>query len=259
LRLGDAPAAYLFVALSMMVHEFGHASAVRRCGGENGGIGFGTLFIFPVFYSDVTAMWRFTRKRRALVDLGGMYFQLGLNAVYILLYAATGLSSLLVTAHVVNFLILYNLLPVLRLDGYWLYSDLIGLPDLHNRSQKLTLGLLDKIRGRGGRLADLVVRDVRNPRVAKAALVYAVFCQLVYLVFSVYVVKLGVAMFYRHHQTFQKVAETIARFTSAKTVGEVGAELIRLALSSSMGMFVMIVIFIMLFRLARVRLSAKER
>ena len=40
-----------------------------------GNIGFALYFIYPAFYTDVTKVWRLPRLKRAVVDLGGIYFQ----------------------------------------------------------------------------------------------------------------------------------------------------------------------------------------
>ena len=51
----------LFI-LNSMFHEFGHAAACRHFGADNGGVGFGLYISFPVFYTDVSDIWRLTRR-----------------------------------------------------------------------------------------------------------------------------------------------------------------------------------------------------
>jgi putative peptide zinc metalloprotease protein len=66
-------------------------------------------------------------------DLGGLYF----NAVFILalagLYAATSAGFLLVVIAVTHLEMLEQLLPFVRFDGYFIVSDLAGVPDLFAR------------------------------------------------------------------------------------------------------------------------------
>ena len=105
---------YLAVFLSGLWHELGHATACTRFGCPHGDIGFGLYFIFPAFYSDVTKAWRLQARERAIVDLGGIYFQ----SLVVIGAAAYGLWSGNVVAlrflWVTMFMMLYNLNPVFR-------------------------------------------------------------------------------------------------------------------------------------------------
>ena len=79
LELVDSP--YLFATtafcsvISIIFHELGHSSACRYYNAEHKEIGFGIYFIFPVFYSNVTDIWRLKPSQRIVVDLAGLYFQ----------------------------------------------------------------------------------------------------------------------------------------------------------------------------------------
>jgi putative peptide zinc metalloprotease protein len=135
------PVLFLAVAgltlVSLLFHEFGHASACRYGGGRPGVIGFGLYLIFPSLYTDVTDVYRLSRATRLRVDLGGVYF----NAIFILIlaggYAATGNPVFLAAVFLDNFQILQQLFPLVRMDGYFILGDLAGVPDL--------LGLLGAI------------------------------------------------------------------------------------------------------------------
>jgi putative peptide zinc metalloprotease protein len=126
----------LFVAVagltlaSLLFHEFGHASACRYGGGRPGAIGFGLYLVWPSLYTDVTDAYRLGRAGRLRTDLGGVYF----NAIFLLVmagcYAATGQPVFLAAALFGNFEILQQLVPVVRMDGYFILADLAGLPDL---------------------------------------------------------------------------------------------------------------------------------
>ncbi|MGA7316024.1 MAG: hypothetical protein WBX22_18865 [Silvibacterium sp.] len=130
----------LFSTFSMLFHELGHASACRHFGVRHGGIGAGLYLCFPVLYADVSDAWSLPRLQRAVVDIGGMYFQ----AIYAaILMAAAFLNSesyLLWAAVIVNLSCFSNLSPFLRRDGYWLISDLAGIPNLSARTIGLWFG-----------------------------------------------------------------------------------------------------------------------
>jgi putative peptide zinc metalloprotease protein len=118
---------------SAAFHEFGHATACRYGGARPGGIGAGLYVVWPVFFSDVTDSYRLGRSGRLRTDLGGVYF----NAIFMLLiagiYAVTRFEPLLVLIPLQHIEVAHQLFPFLRLDGYYVLSDLTGVPDLFAR------------------------------------------------------------------------------------------------------------------------------
>jgi putative peptide zinc metalloprotease protein len=128
----------LFMLLGLVVvatalHEIGHATAARFGGAKPGVMGAGIYVVWPAFYTDVTDAYRLSRAGRLRTDLGGVYFNslfaLGTAAAYLL----TGFEPLLILVVIQNFQILQQLMPFLRLDGYYILSDLTGVPDLFAR------------------------------------------------------------------------------------------------------------------------------
>ncbi|MEA2289612.1 MAG: putative peptide zinc metalloprotease protein [Solirubrobacteraceae bacterium] len=130
------------VALATAFHEIGHATACRYGGAKPGVMGVGIYVVWPAFYTDVTDAYRLSRGGRLRTDLGGVYF----NAVFALvsagLYFATGFEPLLLLVLLQNFAILQQLLPLLRLDGYYIISDLTGVPDMLSRIKPVLTSLL---------------------------------------------------------------------------------------------------------------------
>jgi putative peptide zinc metalloprotease protein len=115
--------------VSGIVHEFGHASALRYGGGQVRGMGVGLYFVYPAFYTDVTDGYRLGRWARLRIDLGGIYFDLILNLVIQALYLITGHEYLLLFVLFNDLAILEEFSPIMRFDGYWTLVDLTGLPD----------------------------------------------------------------------------------------------------------------------------------
>jgi putative peptide zinc metalloprotease protein len=130
------------VILATALHEVGHATAARYGGAKPGVMGAGIYVVWPAFYTDVTDAYRLSRGGRLRTDLGGIYFNalfaLGTGGVYLL----TGFEPLLVVVMVQHFQILQQLLPFLRLDGYYILSDLTGVPDLFTRIKPTLRSLL---------------------------------------------------------------------------------------------------------------------
>lgn len=126
-----------FILLSSFFHELGHASACKYFGLRHGGVGFGLYLNFPVLYTDVTEVWKLGRKQRCVVNIAGIYFQS---------YCLIGLliSFFLTQDYILRYLILImnlgflmTLNPFFKFDGYWLASDLLGVPNLRDRSKEL--------------------------------------------------------------------------------------------------------------------------
>lgn len=128
--------------LYTVFHELGHATACRYGGARPGVMGVGLYIVWPVFYTDVTDSYRVSRRGRIRTDLGGVYF----HALCILatagLYFLTGQEWLLVLLLFTHLEMIHQFLPVVRLDGYWLVSDLTGVPDLFGRMGPILRSLL---------------------------------------------------------------------------------------------------------------------
>ncbi|MGB8649142.1 MAG: hypothetical protein WCD35_00630, partial [Mycobacteriales bacterium] len=131
------PAVFLLVAAVVVVsaglHELGHAAACAYGGARPGGMGAGIYVVWPAFYTDVTDAYRLDRRGRLRTDLGGVYVNglvvLALAAVH----AVTGYEPLVLLMFLLQVQVLQQMLPFLRLDGYYVVADLVGVPDLFRR------------------------------------------------------------------------------------------------------------------------------
>jgi putative peptide zinc metalloprotease protein len=130
------------ILASAAFHECGHVSACRYGGAKPGGMGFGLYLVWPAFYSTVTDSYRLNRLGRLRTDLGGVYF----NAVFIsgmnLAYLNTRTPWLLVAIVALHIETATQFLPMIRLDGYYILADLIGVPDLFSRMGPVLAGLI---------------------------------------------------------------------------------------------------------------------
>jgi putative peptide zinc metalloprotease protein len=121
------------VVLAAGWHEFGHAAGCAYGGARPGAMGAGIYLVYPAFYTDVTDSYRLGRAGRLRTDLAGVYF----NGLFILavagLYALTGWEALILIIIVSHVDAARQLLPFLRLDGYYIVADLTGVPDLFSR------------------------------------------------------------------------------------------------------------------------------
>lgn len=119
--------------VSAVFHECGHAAGCRYGGGRPGKIGVGIYLVWPSFFTNVTDSYRLSRGGRLRTDLGGLYFNLIFILVMVGLYEATSAETLLLVVAVTHLEMLQQLLPFVRFDGYFILSDLVGVPDLFAR------------------------------------------------------------------------------------------------------------------------------
>lgn len=139
--------AYPFIKL---IHELGHALAVKRWGGQVHDVGFTAFVLVPVPYVDASAATGFAhRSQRALVSGIGIMVELFLAslALYVWLNVQPGLVQdiafvVMLIASVSTLLINGN--PLLRFDGYHLFCDLLDLPNLDARSKSWWHNLLQR-------------------------------------------------------------------------------------------------------------------
>jgi putative peptide zinc metalloprotease protein len=131
---------YLALIISKLLHELGHAYFCRKYGGEVHTLGLMLLVFTPVPYVDVTSSWSLrSRRRRVLVAAAGMIVELFIAALCAMIWARTGAGALNALAYNIMFItsvstLLFNLNPLLRFDGYYILTDLIGMPNLAQRA-----------------------------------------------------------------------------------------------------------------------------
>lgn len=137
---------FVFMIASSFFHELGHASACKYFGVRHGGIGFGLYLTFPVLYTDVTEVWKLNRKQRCVINIAGVYFQCYWLIILLVTFLLTGSDILRYLILIMNLGFLMTLNPFFKFDGYWIASDLLGVPNLRTRSLELISYCYKKIR-----------------------------------------------------------------------------------------------------------------
>ncbi len=181
LDLADLALGYVIFFAVKLLHEAGHALAADRMaaaeglsvGGHPWGMSF--MFLLPAPYVDASSAWFLqSPARRAAVGLAGVATDLLVAALAALAWAELGpgalrdrLFDVVVICGVSS--LLFNLNPLVKLDGYYVLSDLLGVPNLLARAQA-SLGRL--VLGPFG-LADMPARaDVALGAYALASWLY---------------------------------------------------------------------------------------
>ncbi len=122
------------------VHELGHAFTAQRMGCRVPTMGLAFLVMWPVAYTDTNETWRLTRpSQRLAVASAGILTELAIAAWATLAWGLLpegGLKSaafvLATTSWVATLAI--NASPFMRFDGYFILSDWLDWPNLHERS-----------------------------------------------------------------------------------------------------------------------------
>lgn len=133
---------YCGLLIVKALHEFGHACACRRFGGEVHVMGVMLMIFTPMPYVDTTSSWAFaSRWQRAFVGAAGMVAELFVAALAAFVWAYTGPGTINSLAYNMIFVasvsaILFNINPLMRFDGYYILSDLLEIPNLQTSSSQ---------------------------------------------------------------------------------------------------------------------------
>jgi putative peptide zinc metalloprotease protein len=142
LAAANLPLLYAGVVLIKIIHEFGHAFAVRRFGGEVHALGVMLMVFTPLPYTDATGAWAFRSKwQRIFVGAAGMVFELFVAGIAVFVWANTGEGvvhalayNMIFTASVST--VVFNINPLLRYDGYYMLADFLDVPNLQQQANK---------------------------------------------------------------------------------------------------------------------------
>ncbi|MCK5943292.1 MAG: hypothetical protein KAI24_15030, partial [Planctomycetes bacterium] len=142
LALHNLPILWVAVVVLKVLHELGHAFALKRYGGAVPDFGVIFVFLTPCAYVDANSSWTFpTRWQRIVVALGGMYVETLIAFAFALVWAGTPpgflhsvAQSVVVLATVTT--VLVNANPLIKFDGYYAFSDLLGIYNLQDRARE---------------------------------------------------------------------------------------------------------------------------
>jgi putative peptide zinc metalloprotease protein len=141
---------FLFAAMAC-VHETAHGLTCKHYGGKVEKMGFTMLYFAPSFFCDATQAWIYGGKwERIAVSIAGIWIDLIICAFATFVWwgTATGMTIhdlaykvMMVTGIGVSLL---NLNPLIKLDGYLIFSELVHEPQLKERSTAYASGLIRK-------------------------------------------------------------------------------------------------------------------
>ncbi len=142
LQLSNLIPLYLAIFVSHFFHEMAHAVACKHFGGSVRTMGVMLLLFTPLPYVDLSSSWTFRNTyHRAWVGAAGMATDLFVGAVATIIwaYSPPGLVNeiaynMMFSTAVYTFL--FNINPLMRFDGYYVLSDLLGIANLHEAARQ---------------------------------------------------------------------------------------------------------------------------
>jgi putative peptide zinc metalloprotease protein len=188
------------------LHEFGHAITATRYGVRVGHMGIALLVMFPMPYTDTSESWKLSNnKQRLHIAAAGIITELCLAGIATLAWSLSpdgavksALFFLATTSWLLTLAV--NASPFMRFDGYFILSDLLDFPNLHERSGALAKTWL--------RRTVLGVRDDWpedfSPKKRRALIVFScvtwvyrmiIFLGIAWLVYYLFFKVLGIILF----------------------------------------------------------------
>lgn len=130
----------LCLVIVKVFHELGHAYTATRYGCRVSTMGIALVLMVPMLYSDTSDAWKLpSRRQRAAIGAAGMVVECSIAAVAMLSWnfledgVVRSLAFIMATTSLAVGLAI-NLNPFMRFDGYYVLSDVLGIPNLHDRA-----------------------------------------------------------------------------------------------------------------------------
>lgn len=147
----------LALAISKTLHELGHALVATHYGVRVAHMGVALVVLWPMLYTDTSESWKLRSNRQRLaVSAAGISVELALAGLSTLAWALLDDGPLRqATLYLAStgwlLSLALNASPFMRFDGYFIVSDLLDFPNLHERSgaiarvwlRRTLLGLTD--------------------------------------------------------------------------------------------------------------------
>jgi putative peptide zinc metalloprotease protein len=128
------------VTVMKVVHELGHAFMATKYGVPVPVMGIAMMVMYPVLYCETSNAWRMhDRKQRMNISMAGVMAETTVAAVALLLWhilppgMGRSVAFMLAAVSMVTTLAV-NLNPLMRFDGYYLFSDIMGIDNMQDRT-----------------------------------------------------------------------------------------------------------------------------
>lgn len=143
--LGDLAEFWVLLLLIAAIHETAHGLTCKHYGGGVHRMGFLLMYSLPCFFCDTTEAWVYTgRFGRILTMLAGIWIELTICAFATMAWWATSPGTWLhdIAYKVILFtgiaVVVMNINPLVKLDGYFISCELLRIGDLKEKSTAYT-------------------------------------------------------------------------------------------------------------------------
>ena len=127
------------IALTKIIHELGHAYAAKlyHCSVPEMGVNF--IFFYPLCYTDVASTITLSHQERLVVSTAGIRFEIYIAIIagyfWFLLPEDNLFKHLLFFVAAVSWLLslFVNIMPFMKFDGYYIFSDYLRIRNLAPR------------------------------------------------------------------------------------------------------------------------------
>jgi putative peptide zinc metalloprotease protein len=140
----------LFLVIGFF-HECAHGVTCKHYGGGVHRMGFHLIYLSPAFFVDVTEGWVYANRWQRLVTIiAGIWMELIFCAAATIIYWGTtpgtfthefAYKVMLITGVAV---VVVNLNPLIKLDGYYFFSEMFDIQDIKERSTAYVSGMVKK-------------------------------------------------------------------------------------------------------------------
>ena len=140
----------LFLILAFF-HESAHGLTCKHYGGQVHKMGFHLIYLTPAFFVDVSEAWVYAdRWQRFITILAGIGIELFFCALASIVWWGTPPGSgahdlaykiMLITGVAV---VVVNMNPLIKLDGYYAFAEIIGFSDIKEKSTAYLSGLVKR-------------------------------------------------------------------------------------------------------------------
>jgi len=131
---------WLIFIVVKTLHELGHGFTCKYFGGEVHELGVLILVLTPCLYCNITDAWIQERhSRKFYISAAGIISELIIASIAAITWWATAPGAAHSIAYRIMILagvssILFNGNPLMKFDGYYILSDLLGMPNLRSNS-----------------------------------------------------------------------------------------------------------------------------
>ena len=138
---GDMAVLYIILFVIVVIHELAHAYTSKHYGGRVTAMGFALVYLTPAVYTDTTeAEVTATSYQRLMVTVAGVWSELIICSIATVIWWGTAPDTpvhnaayfMMMMTGIMSVLLNWN--PLMKLDGYYMLTELTGIADIKENS-----------------------------------------------------------------------------------------------------------------------------